>query len=696
MITCNTFHNNKYGIQVVNNAYPNIPQNNFTGNSAFALYSTNSGELDAASNWWNDENGPNYNGEETSGNINAEPWLAASSECVSVNTPTNMPPFAPYDPAPVDNAINVVISDNAVSATWKGLDPNSSDTLVYDVYLGTSADSLALKGDSVSVSGYRFSDLAAGITYFWKVVARDSAGEETHSPVWQFTTAGTPPDLTINSLSWSPNTLTADQEVTITLEVKNTGSGPSVESFQVSLNIDGALSQTWTIDNILPAGQSKTLTHTWTAKIGDHTVQAVADSGQSVAESLENNNTLLKTITGIKDPEPPVLVSTVPADGSHLQTVNTAAFTLADTHGQVDDDAVISSVKITQQEGQTISGTVIEKDDTFTFTPAATPLSDAIYTVSLTAADTWGNTTDYSFAFTVDNTPPQAPTITGCTVDSGTIRVRPVMNKSSNQTISLTGTREEGTRVRILVQTDPLIENTGTIRHVGAFQPYTTIQGAIDAADNGDMILIDPGTYPENVQISKWVNLKGNSTNPENIIIQSPGSQADGYPATLVIVPASDNPLSTPVYVEGLQIVPYPADGNRAIDLPVTEAAGKPGTIVFNLCRFTNAGSNTYAVGGFGADGLEIKTKVNFINCYFQERYAHFREMHAANWTLEKCRLNDAYNCDACTTEPLVSDYVISDTQEYGTGYGSWCLGQMAASSVDFGSGDWALDLTPS
>ena len=126
----------------------------------------------------------------------------------------------------------------------------------------------------------------------------------------------------------------------------------------------------------------------------------------------------------------------------------------------------------------------------------------------------------------------------------------------------------------------------------------------------------------------------------------------------------------------------------------MTEAAGKSGTIVFNRCRCTNAGNHTYPVGGFGADSLDIKTRVHFIHCYFQQGYAHFREMHASNWTLEKCRLDDAYNCDDCTADPSVMDYVASETQGYGTDYGSWYLGQMAAVSVDSGSGDWAVNLT--
>ncbi|MDA1008297.1 MAG: hypothetical protein O2800_04750 [Planctomycetota bacterium] len=35
----------------------------------------------------------------------------------------------------------------------------------------------------------------------------------------------------------------------------------------------------------------------------------------------------------------------------------------------------------------------------------------------------------------------------------------------------------------------------GTNRHVGSGQAYTTVQAAVNAAANGDVILVHPGTY---------------------------------------------------------------------------------------------------------------------------------------------------------------------------------------------------------
>ncbi|MEH0019208.1 MAG: right-handed parallel beta-helix repeat-containing protein [Desulfobacter sp.] len=690
MINCNTIQNNRYGIQVVSNGSPRISNNNFNGNTEFALYTTHSASVDATENWWNDENGPGYNGEEISGNINFTPWLTAQTACVNDN-PTNKPPFSPYHPTPPDQAVNVEMTDRTVTAGWMGRDPNFSDTLVYDVYLGVESTGLEQVSTSQSASQYLFSELLPGKPYFWQIIARDGHGAETPGPVWQFTTAGNPPDLVVSDLSWTPDTdLQAAQDITIAVEIQNQGTGPSVEPFQATLDIDGQPAKTWDINQMIPSGERIMRTHVWTAQTGDHDLEAVADAGQAILESQEDNNRLAKQITGIKDPEPPALVSITPGDGEFLQQVDAVTFTLADTHGQVDDTAVIAAVQVSNQDGQTIGGAAAEDNDTFTFTPSAVPLADGTYMVSLTAADQWGNTAPHTITFTVDTAAPAEPSITGSTVDTGLLRIRPFANQSSTALVTVTGTREDNTRVVAGIETDAVIDTIGTVRHVGASGAYATIQEAIDAADDGDMILIDPGIYLENILFNKWVHLKGNSPDPEQVMIKSPGNAYSGYPPTLVFELTYDSPLSTPVYIEGIRFDPYTSSWNRTMRLPNAETTGKAGTIVFNRCRFISS-ANTYPASNLGENG-PVQTEVRFLNCYFQRGYAHFLYMNSPNWGLEKCELNNAYKSYRCATLPTPKDHVITPTPGYGTGYGAWYLGGTTA-TTDIGSGDWSLGL---
>ena len=151
----------------------------------------------------------------------------------------------------------------------------------------------------------------------------------------------------------------------------------------------------------------------------------------------------------IIDNDAPVLTLTSPVNGEYLQSIAQITATLADTLGTVDDAAVLASFVVNDSTQQSVAGTITEAENTFIFVPTSLPLADETYTVSLNSADTYGNTQNYSFNFTIDTQPPGKPAITGGTVDSGTIQPRPVENTSSQFLVDLTGTREAGTSVWI-------------------------------------------------------------------------------------------------------------------------------------------------------------------------------------------------------------------------------------------------------
>ena len=96
----------------------------------------------------------------------------------------NSPPDIPIVLSPLDNSTNQAIS---IVLKWQGTDPDSSDTLTYDVYFGTSMEP-PLVSDDQSDTTYNPSTLDNHEFYFWKVVAVDNHGAQIQGPVWSFVT----------------------------------------------------------------------------------------------------------------------------------------------------------------------------------------------------------------------------------------------------------------------------------------------------------------------------------------------------------------------------------------------------------------------------------------------------------------------------------------------------------------------------
>jgi peptidoglycan/xylan/chitin deacetylase (PgdA/CDA1 family) len=109
------------------------------------------------------------------------------------------------------------------------------------------------------------------------------------------------PDLTLtsNDISFSPQTPSEGEFVTLSAEIHNVGSEPATN---VLIGFyDGAptaenLIGTDTLASIA-VGSSAVATTTWTAVSGLHDIYVVADPDDVISESNENNNEAMKTIT---------------------------------------------------------------------------------------------------------------------------------------------------------------------------------------------------------------------------------------------------------------------------------------------------------------------------------------------------------------------------------------------------------------
>jgi len=94
------------------------------------------------------------------------------------------PPEAPQLKSPANGATDVSVP---VTLTWYA----AANAASYEVYLGLQPTSLTLIGTTTGLS-YVVTGLSAGTTYYWMISAKNDCGF-AHSPVWSFTTAGTPP-----------------------------------------------------------------------------------------------------------------------------------------------------------------------------------------------------------------------------------------------------------------------------------------------------------------------------------------------------------------------------------------------------------------------------------------------------------------------------------------------------------------------
>lgn len=73
-----------------------------------------------------------------------------------------------------------------VELAWESTDPDN-DNLKYDLYFGTS-ENPGLLQENLTEKTHVVNNLAAGKTYYWKVVVKDEPGSKTIGQTWSFKT----------------------------------------------------------------------------------------------------------------------------------------------------------------------------------------------------------------------------------------------------------------------------------------------------------------------------------------------------------------------------------------------------------------------------------------------------------------------------------------------------------------------------
>ena len=123
-------------------------------------------------------------------------------------TPANDPPDMPVYETPADGAADLTVP---ITFRWQLHDRDRDDTLTADLLVGIDANDFSIQRADLTANSDTVTVPAENATYFWQVVARDAAGEETKGPVWEFTTIPdlTPPEVEFVELSGEPTDLSA-------------------------------------------------------------------------------------------------------------------------------------------------------------------------------------------------------------------------------------------------------------------------------------------------------------------------------------------------------------------------------------------------------------------------------------------------------------------------------------------------------
>ncbi|WP_324027976.1 hypothetical protein QSV08_08555 [Maribacter sp. BPC-D8] len=97
---------------------------------------------------------------------------------------TSEPPLAATAISPVSGA-SISQTSTSVNLIWKSEDPDD-DIVSYDLFFGEAKDPQLYGTD---VTDTRFSEIPveAGKTYYWKIITKDSVGNESTSSVFNFT-----------------------------------------------------------------------------------------------------------------------------------------------------------------------------------------------------------------------------------------------------------------------------------------------------------------------------------------------------------------------------------------------------------------------------------------------------------------------------------------------------------------------------
>ena len=93
----------------------------------------------------------------------------------------------PFAPVLVSPELNAIATEATVNLQWTADDVDTTDTLLFDVYFGTTnppTEKIATDHTTTNIDV----NLSASTMYYWKIEVKDGQGGQTNGQVWNFTT----------------------------------------------------------------------------------------------------------------------------------------------------------------------------------------------------------------------------------------------------------------------------------------------------------------------------------------------------------------------------------------------------------------------------------------------------------------------------------------------------------------------------
>ncbi len=105
-----------------------------------------------------------------------------------INTGENTPPTSPQLLSPINGD---VVAEDFITLQWKKASDPDGDTVSYKLYWGSDPTNLKEVEVKESTLKYKLTNLVNHTTYYWKVIAIDSKGGKSASPLFKFSTSFT-------------------------------------------------------------------------------------------------------------------------------------------------------------------------------------------------------------------------------------------------------------------------------------------------------------------------------------------------------------------------------------------------------------------------------------------------------------------------------------------------------------------------